>query len=206
MTAMDPFDPAPYPEFAHQVAARLARVAQEDREAVAGSLRRLGFQIQGEPDRPASYPTRSPGKAADTRTASRRCDFRYASPISVTSRQRADMRIPHLAVSHVTRTAVPRSADGATHDRYPARSTVAAEHFDYLTDGARTTYRTHFDYITRRTGPIPTSPFVLTGASSPMERRATSVGTPVAAMVPAPGSIDSRAPAGVAQPGRATAS
>lgn len=149
---MDPFDPAPYPEFAHQVAARLARVAREDREAVAGSLRRFGFRVQGEPDRSSSGPTRSPRKAADTRMASRRCDFRYASPIPSTSRQRADMRIPHLAVSHVTRTAVPRSADGATHDRYPARSTVAAEHFDYLTEGARTTYRTHFDYITRRIG------------------------------------------------------
>ncbi|PTT36540.1 hypothetical protein DBR33_19380, partial [Stenotrophomonas sp. HMWF022] len=55
-------------------------------------------------------------------------------------------------MSHVTRTSVPRSANGATHDRYPARSTVAAEHFDYLTEGARTTYRTHFDYITRRIG------------------------------------------------------
>ncbi len=54
---MDPFDPAPYPEFAHQVAARLARVAREDREAVAGSLRRLGFQIQGEPDRSSSDPS-----------------------------------------------------------------------------------------------------------------------------------------------------
>jgi hypothetical protein len=151
---VNPFDPAPYPEFAHQVAACLARMAREDREAVAGSLRRLGFRIQNGPDadaRRASRPGRAPGNA---RKRSRGCDFRYASPISSTPRQRSDMRIPHLDYSNINRTSVPRSASGETHPRYPERTAVAAEHYDYLTEGAETTYRTHFDYITRLIGPM----------------------------------------------------
>ena len=154
---MDPFDPAPYPEFAHQVAACLARIAREDREAVAGSLRRTGFQVQGAADADMALSGRSGRSLGGTGRSSRGCDFRYASPISSTSRQRVDMRIPHLGYSTINRTSVPRSKDGQTHSRYPERTTVAAEHYDYLTEGAQTSYRTHFDYITRRTGPRATS-------------------------------------------------
>ncbi len=151
---MDPFDPAPYPEYAHQVAALLARIAREDREAVAGSLRRMGFRIQGEPDADARHRGTRGGAPASTRKPTRGCDFRHASPISSLPRQRADMRIPHLDCENITRTSVPRSADGKTHPRYPERDSVAAGHYDYLTDGAAASYRTHFDYITRLSGPM----------------------------------------------------
>lgn len=152
---MDPvFALAPHPEYAHEVAARLARMAREDREAVAGSLRRLRFRNQDDAAASPSRTARGLHLLGRESKARRSCDFRYASPITSIPRQRSDRRIPHISHADVTRTVVPHSADGQTHPRYPARTTVAAEHHDYLTEGAHATYRTHFDYITRLVGPM----------------------------------------------------
>ncbi|MBX3564386.1 MAG: MobA/MobL family protein [Sphingomonas sp.] len=131
-------------------------MAKEERELFGPILRRLhvrepepaikrGSAVQVPEWRtPSSGGTRT-GGAVD------RIDFSRASPISAERRQSDVARVPHLDITHITRTVVPRSSKGKTHRRYPAVGEVAAGHHDYVLDGALS-YANHFDYITRQAG------------------------------------------------------
>jgi len=78
-------------------------------------------------------------------------DFSRASPISAERRQSDYARIQHIDITHVTRTVVPVSSDGKTHQRYPAVTGVAADHHGYVISGALSRAK-HYDYITRQAG------------------------------------------------------
>lgn len=149
-------DQPSYPAFAHQLAALLAKMAEEERELFGPILRRV-HQREPEPAikrgpavRVAEWRAPSSG-ATLIAGATGRIDFSRASPITAERRQSDGARVPHLDITHITRTVVPRSSKGKTHRRYPAVNKVAAGHHDYVLDGALS-YANHFDYIVRRAG------------------------------------------------------
>lgn len=149
-------DPPSYPAFAHQLAALLAKMAKEERELFGPILRRV-HQQEPEPAIKRGPAMRVPGwrgpSSGGTRIGSAvgRADFSRASPITAERRQSDRARVPHLDITHITRTVVPRSSKGKTHRRYPAVNEVAAGHHDYGLNGALS-YANHFDYIIRRAG------------------------------------------------------
>ena len=171
---MDANPPPAYPQYTHQLQALLRRLAREDREAIGSSLRRGGF---GSPDPDEGkrtvgnpFPIRIGidasacslhhdgaiirQRAADGGRGGRQktpVDFSRSSPLSATPRQTGRVRIPHLDIKRISRTVVPRSKDGVTHPRYPAKSGIAGDHHGYVTRGGIADFETHLDYITRTT-------------------------------------------------------
>ena len=127
--------------FAHQLRAMLARQAQEDREAIGAHLRRAGFQVQDLEDR----------KMTKRRANGPSVDFFAASPLTGRDRQSGGFRIPHVDFKPITPTIGPTSKGGARRAHKVTHMT-AVQHIDYVTDGAKVEFASHFDYIARVTG------------------------------------------------------
>lgn len=148
-------DPTARPAYAHQIAAMLAKMAREEREMFGPTLRRVRIQ-EHEPAFERGVAAHVPEwklspDASRISGGSRSIDFSRASPISAERRQSDGARVPHLDITHISRSVVPLSEKGKTHRRYPAIGGVAAGHHDYVLDGALS-YAKHFDYITRQAG------------------------------------------------------
>lgn len=130
--------------YAHHVRALRARRDREDDEAVGGRRTRGRFRDQHAEDR-------GDRKARQRKPAYGRVDWFAPSPLTGRDRQSGGFRVPHVDFKAITPTIAPTSRDGERRARKPTEM-MAAEHCDYVTDGAKIGIASHIDYIGRATG------------------------------------------------------
>ncbi len=127
--------------FAHHVRAIMAHQAQADREAIGAHVTRGGFRDQN-----AKETT-----SRKTPVSGRVVDWFAASPLTGRDRQSGGFRVPHVDFTPITPVIAPISKDGRRRAHITTALT-AAQHVDYVTDGAKIGIGSHIDYIGRVTG------------------------------------------------------
>lgn len=131
-----------HPLFAHQLEALRRRREIEDDLAVDGTLIRAGYRRR-----------RRDEDQVTPRIAGRRTgiDLWAPSPLITFQRDLSGVRSPHLSVTPISKTVVPRSVTGETHPDYPDQSSSVEHHYGYIErqDGKDGTALGHGDYIER---------------------------------------------------------